>query len=63
MTAACLVGGCGWHASAPYRGTLELAVEAHRLHAHDWVAPGKLHRLSLEPHEAALVERALQARP
>ncbi len=43
----CLVGGCGW-THPPGRGALT-AVEEHRREKHDWVKPGRLHRIEVAP--------------
>ncbi len=51
VKAKCLVGGCEFEVEGPLRAPLELEVEAHRQEKHDWVKPGRLHRLILDPSE------------
>jgi len=45
VTAHCLVGGCGWRATRELVVQVLREVEAHRREKHEWVKPGRLHRL------------------
>lgn len=45
-TATCLVGGCDWHLTHLSVPTLTLYAEAHRSLRHDWVKPGRGHKLT-----------------
>ncbi len=52
---------CEWEATDPSAVALAVAAENHRRDAHFWVAPGKCHRVELEPHEQQAVDEGIAA--
>ncbi len=59
MIATCQAGGCDWSIRDQDIVEITAFAEVHRATNHDWIRPGRCHRLELDADERAAVDGKL----